>query len=327
VRPPRPVAGGPAADPGQSATLDDAVLTLGAPAGWTVQSTSGTKFPTVAQDGSVSASWDLTAPEAVGSSAWLPTDVVASVALDGTPLTAATPVPVAVAVPLESTFNNVGTSTDYSVSGTIASVQAANFDGSDNSFSRQALAAATTAPYVSVSQGQPFSFGGLDFTWPDSAPGQPDNTIAMGQTVIVQGAGTTLGFVGAGSPQTTGTGTVFYSDGTTAPFTITLDNYFYQLNNDNNKTQNNNDNTVTANSVVNPTAYINSYKSAYLPAHGVREPGGGNNLAFYVFFTSVAIDPSKTVEAVTLPTGGVLASSSSSTGLHIFAIAVGTPGA
>jgi beta-galactosidase len=324
--PPTPVSGGPAADPGQSATWSDAVLTLEAPSGWTVDSTSGTQFSTVTEADSVSATWNLTPPDAVGSSAWLPTEVVASVALDGTPLTAQTPVPVAVAVALESTFNNVGTSTDYSVSGTIASVEAANFDGSDNSFSRQALAAATTAPYVSVSQGQPFTFGGLDFTWPASDPGEPDNTIAIGQTVIVQGAGTTLGFVGAGSPQTTGTGTVFYTDGTTDPFTITLDNYFYQLNNDNNKTQNNNDNTVTANSVVNPTPYVNSYKSTYLSAHGVRKPGGGNNLAFYVFFTSVPIDATKTVEAVTLPAGGVLASGSSSTGMHIFAIAVGPPG-
>jgi len=37
----------------------------------------------------------------------------------------------------------------------------------------------------------------VQITWPDVAPGQPDNVVADGQTVAVSGTGTTLGEVGA----------------------------------------------------------------------------------------------------------------------------------
>ncbi|MFY9930749.1 MAG: hypothetical protein WAK82_22385, partial [Streptosporangiaceae bacterium] len=50
--------------------------------------------------------------------------------------------------------------------------------------------------------------------------------VAQGQTILLSGSGTTLGFLGASSPGAgKGTGTVYYTDGSTSSFTITLDSY------------------------------------------------------------------------------------------------------
>ena len=73
-------------------------------------------------------------------------------------------------------------------------VSAADLDGVGNSFSEQTLLAAGLAP------GATFTAGGLTFTWPNVPAGQPDNILAAGQTLLVSGTGSTLGFVGAGSP-------------------------------------------------------------------------------------------------------------------------------
>ena len=71
---------------------------------------------------------------------------------------------------------------------------AANFDGAGNTYSAQALTAAGLAAGAAVTH------DGITFTWPDVPPGQPDNVVAQGQTILLSGSGTTLGFLGAGSP-------------------------------------------------------------------------------------------------------------------------------
>ena len=85
------------------------------------------------------------------------------------------------------------------------------FDGEGTSFSAQGLAADGITPGASVNA------GGLAFAWPDVASAQPDNTMAEGQTIAVSGSGSVLGFLAAAnnSPES-GTGTIYYTDGTHA---------------------------------------------------------------------------------------------------------------
>jgi hypothetical protein len=87
----------------------------------------------------------------------------------------------------------------------------------------QALTAAGLAPGAAITH------DGITFTWPGVPPGQPDNVVAQGQTILVSGSGTTLGVLGAASAAKPGggkgTGTVYYTDGSTSSFTITLDSY------------------------------------------------------------------------------------------------------
>src|SRR5258708_19288486 len=68
-----------------------------------------------------------------------------------------------------------------------------NFDGTGDSFSAQALAAATPPPLTAGGQA---TFGGPTFTWP-SPVGAPDDVIAHEQTINLSGSGTDLGFLAA----------------------------------------------------------------------------------------------------------------------------------
>ena len=194
---------------------------------------------------------------------------------------------------LAGAFNNAGISDDSAVS-------AANFDGVGNSFSAQALTAAGLGPGATVTH------DGITFTWPAGAPGQPDNVVAQGQTILVSGSGTRLGFLGAGSPASeSGTGTVYYTDGSTSSFTITLDNYFSPPN--------------TGNDIIATLPYLNDSDAA--TAGGTA---GKRSQTVYVFCTSAAITPGKTVQAVTLPAGGTLPSGGGRiSGLHVFALGIG----
>lgn len=60
------------------------------------------------------------------------------------------------------------------------------------------------------------------FTWPDAAPGEPDNVVAAGQRISVRGAGTALGFLAVGTSEAgaSATGQITYSDGTTKPYPL-----------------------------------------------------------------------------------------------------------
>jgi hypothetical protein len=194
---------------------------------------------------------------------------------------------------LAGAFNNAGISDDSAVS-------AANFDGVGNSFSAQALAAAGLGPGATVTH------DGITFTWPAGPPGQPDNVVAQGQTILVSGSGTTLGFLGAGSPASeSGTGTVYYTDGSTSSFTITLDNYFSP--------------PATGNDIIATLPYLNDSDAA--TAGGTA---GKRNQTVYVFYTSAALTVGKTVQAVTLPAGGTIPSGGGRiSGLHVFALGIG----
>jgi len=170
-------------------------------------------------------------------------------------------------------------------------VTAADFDGVGNSYSLQALAAAGLTPGATV------SYDGLSFTWPDVPAGQPDNVLALGQTVPLSGTGSKLGFLGASSPSTVlATGMVHYADGTSSEFTFTLDNYW--------------DAPGVSNDAVATLPYVNG-------------TSGKNDHTVYVFYASVPIIPGREVRAVTLPPNGANPPSGRSQGMHFFALAVG----
>ncbi|HLI58153.1 MAG TPA: beta-galactosidase [Solirubrobacteraceae bacterium] len=168
------------------------------------------------------------------------------------------------------------------------------FDGEGTTFSAQGLASAGVTP------GSTVTAGGLSFTWPNVPAGQPDNTMAQGQIIALSGSGSTLGFLASANnaPQS-GTGVVYYTDGTTQTFTLDIGNFW------NASGQGGNPSNTTAFSE--PT---------------VDYPTGPTSHTVYVFEQSVAIDPSKTVEAVQLPSLGDV--SGYNPALHVFGIALGS---
>ncbi len=108
---------------------------------------------------------------------------------------------------LSATFDNTGITND---SNTNPSPGFAGFDGIGTTYSAQGLAADGLTPGATVSA------GGHTFGWPNVPPAQPDNTVAQGQTIAVSGPGSasSLGFlVAANNSAETGTGTIYYTDG------------------------------------------------------------------------------------------------------------------
>ncbi len=112
-------------------------------------------------------------------------------------------------------FNNKGISDDSNPNG-------ANFDGGGWSYSAEALAAQHVTPGGTV------TVGDINYTWPASQPGEPDNAIADGQQVTVNApAGTQqLGVLGsAAGGNTQGLATLTYSDGSHARFWLGLSDW------------------------------------------------------------------------------------------------------
>jgi beta-glucosidase len=189
---------------------------------------------------------------------------------------------------LSAAYDNAGIS-DNSDPG------AADFDGTGDSFSAEALAVGTPTPLVAGGQA---TIGGTTFTWP-SAVGAPDDVIADGQTIDLSGAGTDLGFLGAGAfGEASGTGTITYTDGSTQTFGIAMADWY-------------NDAAVAGDEVATTTSSWN-FSSSTQVQHPVS-----------IYFASVPLEAGKTVASVTLPT----ISSGAGDGvnaMHIFAIAIGS---
>ncbi len=117
---------------------------------------------------------------------------------------------------LAAAYDNAGIS-DNSAPST------ANFDGTGESYSKQALAAGTPTQLTSGGQA---TIGGTTFTWPNPV-GAPDNVIADGQIIDVSGSGTELGFLGAaGFGAASGTGTITYTDGSTQTYSISMADWY-----------------------------------------------------------------------------------------------------
>lgn len=93
-------------------------------------------------------------------------------------------------------------------------------DATGHSLSRTELAAAGATPGATLADGAT----GVTFSWPDSAPGQPDSWVPHGQTVPMGGVrATSLSFLGfATNGPCQGVATVVYADGSTQPVNVQL---------------------------------------------------------------------------------------------------------
>src|SRR5580693_6736663 len=185
---------------------------------------------------------------------------------------------------LQQAFNNVGITT-------AADSTAGNYDGIGDSLSAAGLAADALAP------GKPLLHDGLRVTWPDAAPGQPDNVVADGQTVALAGTGTTLGVVGSSAyGSTTGTFTVTYANGTTSTATVTFADWI---------------DTSPASG------------TDLLATTGGWNPGG--TIPVSLSYAAIPLTAGQQVVSVTLPTVGASVGKNVPT-MHIFSLTIGSPG-
>ena len=190
---------------------------------------------------------------------------------------------------LLTAFNNAGISNDTDPS-------AADFDTDGNSYSAQALAG------QKLSAGQNVTVDGVTFTWPQPAPGFPDNAVASGQEITVNAPSGTqkLGFLGSttnGPSQ--GVVTLKYTDGSTARYWLGLSDWTLNAGNSQ---------PSYGNKIVATTTYRNCAGCS----------GGRDSVATSVFYAAVPVDPSKTLSTVTLPSGATQGE------LHIFAVGTST---
>jgi len=271
--------------------LTNVTFAVTVPGGWSASGTDSARVASMAPGTTATASWTIAVPSGAdpGKDQVQVQAVYHGAGQRG--VTHGSTSVVSSYATLQDAFGNKGISSD-------SDVTAANFDGVGNSYSAQALQAAGLAPGATVTHDQ------ITFTWPDTQPGQPDNVVAQGQTVLLSGTGTTLGILGAGSPgDESGTGKVYYTDGTTSSFSVTLDNYF---------------NPASGNDTIATLPYCNDSNAA--TAGGTA---GKRNQPVHVFYAPAPLTAGKTVQAVTLPSGGSAPSGGRVTGLHIFALAIG----
>jgi hypothetical protein len=170
----------------------------------------------------------------------------------------------------------------------------ANSDGDGFSYSATALANAGLTPGATVTA------DGLTFTWPDVASCAPDNILAAGETMLVNGqtGQTTLGLLGySTSGGSQGTIIINYTDGTSSAQTLSFNDWAGGPGN--------------GDTAVATMPYRNSVS------------GSSQTLTMYVYATTVPVDPSKTVASIVFPDisnhvgTGV-------TAMHIFATALGS---
>ena len=184
-------------------------------------------------------------------------------------------------------YDDTGTSPDDNQS-------CANYDGVGYSYSANALASAGLTPGATVKA------DGLAFTWSSGKPCSPDNILAAGQTMLVSGSGgaNTLGLLESSTDGgTTGTITVNYTDGTSSTATVNSSDW-----------------------AGGPGATETA--AATLPYRNSTS-GGSQSLTVYVYAQTVPVDPSKTVESITLPDVSNT-TSGGATSMHIWAVSLGT---
>lgn len=191
-------------------------------------------------------------------------------------------VPGTAAPSLDATFDNVAVTSDDDTG-------AGDFDGGGASFSEQALATA------GVVAGSRVAHSGVALSWPSTAgSGKPDNTLASGQTIAVTGTGDTLGFlVSASYGPAGGTGKVYYSDGSSQPYTLGSPDWF-----------------GGPGDVAVTTAYQN------------RQGNQTFQGPAYVYYVGVPLQAGKTPVSVRLPDVGSAADRRPA--LHVFAMGRGT---
>ncbi|WP_176730860.1 right-handed parallel beta-helix repeat-containing protein [Micromonospora mirobrigensis] len=188
---------------------------------------------------------------------------------------------------LGEAFNNVGISRDDNP-------RLGGYTLSGRSYSGEALELAGFR-YGTVNS------NGTSFGWPQRYYGFPDNVKAAGQTISVSRSGSRLAFIGSGTYGTqSGTGTVRYTDGTSANFTLTFADWL-------------------STSAAPGTSLAAAMTYHHKPPSTYNNPSTGRDEAdVNLWYAAVPLNSAKTVASVTLPSGSPLAGG----GLHIFAMTV-----
>jgi endoglucanase len=190
-----------------------------------------------------------------------------------------TPTPPVSTPPILNGYNNTGVSDN-------TATNTANYDGENYSYSAQALQADGITPGSTVTS------NGFAFTWPDINSGLANNYRANGQTITVTPVyhAHNLAFLGsATNGAASGTVTITYTNGSTQTFILNFTDWAWSA-------------PHFGNTVVARMPYRNMYN-------------GRKQMAVYLFSTTIALQPGKTVQSVTLPTTKGYSS------LHVFAIA------
>jgi beta-glucosidase-like glycosyl hydrolase len=262
---------------GGTTPVTGVTLSLAPPSGWTATATSPTTFPQVAGGQTVKTTWQLTAP-ASASPGTYELSAQASTSAGTRTDSGRTSVPYA---SLAAAYNNTGISDD-------SNTKAGNLDGGGLSYSAQALAAA------GFPAGGTVQHGGISFPWP--GPG-PDNVLTAGQSVLLSGSGTKLGFLGTGdSGAPSGGGTIVYTDGTTQPYSLGFDDWWQSPN-------------LPGEEIAVTLPYLNN-------------GGGQQTQKVNIYYAAVALQAGKTVSVVTLPNvTGTLTPGSPK--LHVFSAGIG----
>src|SRR5262249_35561563 len=142
----------------------------------------------------------------------------------------------------------------------------------------------------------PVTAGGVTFTWRNVAAGVPDNVLAAGQIITMNGTAgqTTLGLLGSCSNGTgKGTIAIFYTDGTSSTGTVSFNDWANTSGN------------------ANPVVATMPYRTS---------ASGPKQIKMFIYAATAAVNPTKTVESVVLPN---VNSTNSGTAMHIFALALG----
>lgn len=179
-------------------------------------------------------------------------------------------------------FNNIGARSDDN------STQA-NFDGSGDSYSTQALQAAKIVP------GQTIAVNGVNFKWPDAVSGKENNYQAQGQVIPVSpvNGATVIAFLGASSNgPSTGKGTLTYTDGTKQDFDLKFTDWTTRAGKNNVASEN--------------------HVAAAMPYRS--KAGQKETVNTYLFSSEIALTAGKTIRSVTLPT------STDKGELHVFSV-------
>ncbi len=172
-------------------------------------------------------------------------------------------------------YNNVGITLEEKPT-------AGDLDGAGRTLSAQALTAAGWG------RGALVRINGMDFALPDTAPGTPDNVVAAGQRIALNGSGSALGFLAlatsSGRAPVGGSGTIVYADGSSQPYQLSAGDW-----------RSDGPGVAVALPVFNT------------PAGPVAGEGAR------LFVREVPLTPGKIVRLVTLPAGGGPA-------LHVFSV-------
>ena len=259
---------------GTTRDLPNATVTLTAPSGWTAKATTPATFPSLKAGQTATTTWQITPPADAKPGT---NTLTAKATYQGSPVT--DQADSQTAVPYNTTpaaYNNAGISDDTNAA-------EGDLDGGGRSLSAQTLAAAGLAPGAQVTH------NGLTYTWPDTTPGTPDNINATGQTIALTGSGTKLGFLATGTGDTSGTGTITYTDGTTQTYTLTINDWTRTT-------------PATGTDILTTLPHRNASR------------GGSTNTPVNIYGATVNLQAGKTPAYLTLPDAA---------GMHIFATATG----